>query len=70
MDSSINPKKFWVVVSPREHSELIDVYFDTDLRGFGLWSRGGSASFWNEVVAIYGNEAKARKHAQDLLDKR
>jgi hypothetical protein len=57
--------KFWVVTKPTKYSELVDIFFKTDLFGFVLQMKGGLKE--NEIVGVYKNEGKAKKEAERLL---
>ena len=57
--------KFWVVTLPTEHSELEDIYFEADIFRMQLQFLGGLKK--DEIVGIYKNHNKAKKHAEKLL---
>jgi len=59
------PKSFWMVTTPSEHSELLDIMFETDYVGIGLQFLGGLKP--HEVVGVYAKKSQAEKVAKKLM---
>ncbi len=57
--------KIWVVTKPTEHSELVDIFFDTDFEGFIRQARGGLRE--EDLYGVYDDEAEAEGIAKGLL---
>jgi len=62
------PKKFWIVESPGEDSEIGEVFYELDMEGFFLQARGGLN--WSKVHGFYTKESDARKEAEKLMSSR
>lgn len=62
------PKKFWIVMEPTSTSEIFDILVETDLPKLMMMSYGGMK--WDELLGAYASETDAKKHAEQLLERR
>lgn len=58
-------EKFWVVIEPRELSELDDICFESDIKNMALQYKGGLDP--EEIVAVFFTRAEAVQIAELLL---
>ena len=58
-------EKFWVVTKPGLVSELGDICFETDAKGFALQFRGGLKE--EDILALYTTHVEAEKVAERIL---
>lgn len=57
--------KFWVVTKPSKKSTLVDILFDTDIKGMELYFRGGLKG--NEIIGMFRGKNEAEKVAKMAL---
>ena len=60
--------KFWVVTKPTRKSELVDILFNSDIKGMQNQFLGGLTE--SEIVGMYSTKSEAEKIARKLLAKR
>jgi len=64
-------EKFWVVKNPTEHSEMVDVCWETDVNTFARYVLGtGLSKFEEECHQVHTSERTARTEAQFRLNVR
>jgi hypothetical protein len=65
-------EKFWVVKNPTEHSEMVDVCWETDVNTFARYvlGTGDAARFEQECHQVHTSERTARSEAQLRLNLR
>ena len=59
------PERFWVVTKKTKESELIDIFFESDIPGMIRQAAGGLK--WSEVLGIFATEEAAKKEAKAVL---
>lgn len=57
--------KFWMVTLPAPQSELGDICFETDAKGFALQLKGGLDA--DTIHAVYTDRGEAEKEANRIL---
>jgi hypothetical protein len=58
-------KKFWVVTKPNRTSGLIDILFESDIKGMDRQFKGGLTT--KEIVGIYTTKSHGEKVAKKAL---
>ena len=56
---------FWVVTKPRKHSSLIDILFQSDMKGMQNQFLGGLKA--SEIMGTFTNKKEAEKVAKKAL---
>jgi hypothetical protein len=57
--------KFWVLTKPNKNSELIDIFFQADMKRMELQFKGGLAS--KEIIGIFTIKNEVEKVAKMAL---
>ena len=59
-------EKFWIVIKPNQDSELVDIFWKTDICEMQNQFLGGLRK--EEIVGIYTEESEALFVAESLLE--